>query len=354
MSRWPSVVLAATFSVAFAWGQEWRVGYAHGVTHESLEFTDLAFPSAERGIAVGVTRDAQGRDKQAIALLTHDGGTIWNQVTLEERPVSLFFLDDARGWMVTAQGIWKTEDSGFGWMRLSRHAQDSIERVWFLDSMHGFAVGREKAVLETRDGGSRWSPVPEAAEPTGNPAYTSYTQIAFADAQRGLIVGSGKPPASDKAQRQVPTMTVQLQTLNGGVVWASSAAPLFGQVSGLKLARSDGLIVFSYADTFEVPSEVYRLELRTGGTTSVFKQKDRLVTGMALFTGQAFLALTEPKARRDPGRGKVRILTTTDFVKWIEMKMDRRATAARVLLAGPDAEHLWAATDTGMLLKLVR
>jgi hypothetical protein len=46
-------------------------------------------------------------------------------------------------------------------------------------------------------------------------------------------------------------------------------------------------------------------------------------------------------------------LTTTDFVKWNEMKVDKRAAGVRVLLAGPDAEHLWAATDTGMLLKMV-
>ena len=350
-------MLAAAFAVPLAWGQEWQVVYSHNMPRESLVFTDLTFPTAERGIAVGVIRETrgngEGRDLHAVALLTSNGGTTWNQVTLEEVPVSLSFLDEALGWMVTAQGIWRTEDSGFGWTRLSRHAQNSIERVWFLDSLHGFAVGREKTVLETRDGGSRWEPVPEATEPTGSPAYTGYTQIAFADGQRGLIVGSSTPPGAERNSRQVPTMTLQLQTLNGGVVWVGSAAPLFGQVSGLKLTRSDGLIVFAYGDTFEVPSEVYRLELRTGGTTSVFKQKDRLVTGVALFSGQAFLAVAEPKARANPLRGKVRMLTTTDFVKWSEMKVDKRASGARVLLAGPDAEHVWAATDTGMLLKMM-
>ena len=352
MPRWPSIVGAAVFAASLAWGQEWKVAYAHAVNRETLVFTDLAFPTAERGIAVGVIRDAQGRDRQAIALLTSDGGAIWNQVTLEEVPLSVFFLDEARGWMVTAQGVWRTQDSGASWTRMSRHTQNSIERIWFLDSLHGFAVGREKTVLETLDGGSRWTPVPEAAEPTGNPAYTGYTQIAFADAQRGLIIGSSTPPAAETGPRQVPTMTVQLQTLNGGVVWAGSAAPLFGQASGLALTRTDGLIVFAYANTFEVPSEVYRLDLRTGSTTSVFKQKDRLVTGVALFNGRAFLAVAEPKALANPARGKVRILSTTDFLKWTEMKMDKRAAGARVLLAGPDPEHLWAATDTGMLLKV--
>jgi len=120
MPRWPSIVGAAVFAASLAWGQEWKVAYAHAVNRETLVFTDLAFPTAERGIAVGVIRDAQGRDRQAIALLTSDGGAIWNQVTLEEVPLSVFFLDEARGWMVTAQGVWRTQDSGASWTRMSQ------------------------------------------------------------------------------------------------------------------------------------------------------------------------------------------------------------------------------------------
>ena len=41
--------------------------------------------------------------------------------------------------------------------------------------------------------------------------------------------------------------------------------------------------MFSYADSFEWPSEVYRLDLTTGKSESVFKQKDRRVTDAAIF-----------------------------------------------------------------------
>ena len=34
------------------------------------------------------------------------------------------------------------------------------------------------------------------------------------------------------------------------------------------------------------------------------------------------------------------------------MKVDYRAVAGSVMLAGPDEDHLWAATDTGMILHL--
>jgi hypothetical protein len=35
------------------------------------------------------------------------------------------------------------------------------------------------------------------------------------------------------------------------------------------------------------------------------------------------------------------------------MPVDYRAVAHSVLLTGPDENHVWAATDTGMILKLV-
>jgi hypothetical protein len=34
------------------------------------------------------------------------------------------------------------------------------------------------------------------------------------------------------------------------------------------------------------------------------------------------------------------------------MEVDYRAEAQRAIFSGPDREHLWVATDTGMILKL--
>ena len=36
------------------------------------------------------------------------------------------------------------------------------------------------------------------------------------------------------------------------------------------------------------------------------------------------------------------------------MEVDYRAVAHRAILAAPDAANLWVATDTGMILQLVR
>jgi len=100
---------------------------------------------------------------------------------------------------------------------------------------------------------------------------------------------------------------------------------------------------------------VYRIDLTTGKSESVFKQKDRVVTDAAIFAdGRTFLAAVEPpgRLRSAPIPGKVRMLESRDLKNWQEMPVDYRAVAQSLILAGPDPDHLWAATDTGMILHL--
>ena len=47
------------------------------------------------------------------------------------------------------------------------------------------------------------------------------------------------------------------------------------------------------------------------------------------------------------------MLSSGDLVQWKEMDVDYRAVATALMLAGPDRDHLWVATDTGMILHLV-
>jgi hypothetical protein len=156
-------------------------------------------------------------------------------------------------------------------------------------------------------------------------------------------------------RRQVPTLAIVLQTLDGGATWQSATAPLFGTVTSVRLSGNDGLSVFEFNESFEWPSEVYRIDTTTGKSTSVFHAKDRRVMDGALFPGpRAFLAAVEPPGRLSslPIPGKVKVLTSNDFATWSEMDVDYKAVARSVILAGPDAEHQWLATDTGMILHL--
>jgi photosystem II stability/assembly factor-like uncharacterized protein len=386
MSRWIGIAalvpLAAFFSPA-AMGQRWEIQYFYDEVRTQLELVDLAFPSAERGIAVGSIWD-QSPDKmpKPVALVTSDGGAHWTTVALKDVPRSVFFLNDSLGWMVCDNGIWQTEESGRTWKKISPQKRGDrqkygsgagmILKVWFVDPQHGFAAGYQKTALETVDGGKTWKPIEEAAKPTGNPAFTAYTQIAFANAKVGLIAGGATPPRKDAPaypawmapeqavkQREVPTLTITLETRDAEK-WVASTAPLYGTLTGLRLTPTQGMYVFGFEDSFEVPSEVYRLDLSTGKSASAFRAPNRRVTDGLLFDGAgAFLAAVEPpgKLSSAPIPGRVKMLTSDDLTTgnqptWKEMDVDYRAVARALVLAGPDPSHLWAATDTGMILHL--
>jgi len=366
---------------ACAFAQKWNVQYFYDELHARMELTEIAFPSAERGVAIGaIYASPEERKPKSIALVTSDGGAHWDIVQLKEYPRSIFFLNDSLGWMVTTNGIWFTEESGRSWQKISEQIKPDkklgalppggrILRVWFLDPKHGFAVGFQKSVFETHDGGHTWEPVAEAAKPSSNPAHTVYTRIVFTDGKVGIISGAYVPPRGgadagvpdwmqpEKAvhRHQVPILALLLQTSDAGENWHSSTAPLLGSVAEVSLAGVNGLSVFTYADSFEWPSEVYHLDLTTGASESVFREKDRRVTDSALFRGPtAFLAAVEPPGKlfSTPVPGKVKMLMSTDLKTWTEMKVDYKAVATSVTLAGPDPEHMWAATDTGMILHL--
>src|SRR5262249_39978616 len=148
------------------------------------------------------------------------------------------------------------------------------------------AVGYQKTVLQTFDGGRTWSPLADAAKPMGNPAFTAYTQIAF-EGGRGLIVGASVPPRRDlgvypswmdpeqaSSRRQVPTLTLLIQTVDSGGHWTADNAPILGLVWALRMADRYALDVFSFDASFEWPSEVYKIDLTTGRSTLTFHQKD--------------------------------------------------------------------------------
>ena len=374
MLRWIS---AAALLPLAAWGQRWEIQYFYDEARTELELMDLAFPSAQRGIAVGSIWDQNPEKRpQPVALVTSDGGAHWTTVPLKDHPRSIFFLNDSEGWMVGEGGIWHTEESGRTWQKISGQKKGNqkfgstaplIQRLWFVDPQRGFAVGYQKTALESTDGGKTWKAIEEAAKPAGNPAFTAYTQIAFANAKVGLIAGGASPPRRDSPrypawmapeqavkQREVPTLTITLETRDAQN-WVSSTAPLLGWLAGLRLTATQGLYVFAFAESFQVPSEVYHLDMRTGSSASVFKAENRRVTDAMLFDDSgAFLAAVEPpgKLSTAPIPGKVKILRSLDLTTWTEMNVDYRAVARSMALAGPDATHLWAATDTGMILHL--
>jgi hypothetical protein len=122
------------------------------------------------------------------------------------------------------------------------------------------------------------------------------------------------------------------------------------------MTANTALAVFGFEESFTWPSEVYRLDMAANQSTRVFREKDRRVVDCAMFPNRAYLAAIEPPGKLNslPIPGKVKMLTSLDFETWTEMEVDYKAVARSLVLAGPDADHQWAATDTGMILHLVR
>ena len=70
-------------------------------------------------------------------------------------PRSIFFLNPNQGWVVTAEGLFQTDDAARHWRRILK-SQDLL-RCWFTSAVHGYAVGDRKTAMETLDGGKNVS-----------------------------------------------------------------------------------------------------------------------------------------------------------------------------------------------------
>jgi hypothetical protein len=342
----------------------WDIQYQYRKIDSALAINDFLFTSETRGIVCGYTTDKSGKDRP-IVLLTNDAGAHWTETPVKETGISLFFLDDSNGWMVTEKSIWQTTESGHSWTKL-KNAPSGILRIWFVDQKHGFAAGLEKRVFETVNGGETWTLLPISKEAQGDPTYTTYGEIAFAG-MNGMITGWNLPPRPGgpdwmepekaAARRQLPNLAILLQTKDAGKTWSKSEASIFGQITRMSLTpQGSALGLAEYKDEFEYPSEVYRINLHKGNSVTSFKEKDRAITDVRAFAGSTTGIITGYETNgtiyRSPIPGKLRVLTSDDLENWTEMPVDYRAVAHRAMIAGPDEKHLWIATDTGMILKL--
>jgi hypothetical protein len=346
--------------------ERWRRLYFYDALESSLVINDFKFLTAQHGVAVGFLVDKNGKIKPT-ALVSNDSGAHWSQEPLKEIPVSLFFLNANRGWMVGDKSIWQSGDGGRTWRKLS--PLDDAVRLYFLDDEHGWAVGEQKKVYETTDGGKEWKEVPAAAQPESSPERTVYNWIDFAGSRTGIVTGWTQPagqgrtsmpewmsPSSPRFQRETPKVSIFLQTRDGGKSWDPTTGSLFGHVSCVRLSLAGfGLGVIEFSESFEWPSEVFRIDWSTGKSNRVYREKNRLITDIAIPpTGPAYLAGIEKldKLTDSPVPGKLKVLRSDDLDNWQEMEVDYRATAHRAMVSAIDDRNIWIATDTGIILKL--
>ncbi len=359
-------LLAAAAVCAAEKADRWKVLYSYDDLNSSLVINDFKFLTAQRGIAGGFLLDKNGKVKPT-TVVTSDGGAHWTLSPIKDVPISLFFLE-SRGWMVTEEAVWGSEDAGRTWRKLAPLA--GIERICFVNADHGWAAGDQKKVYETTDGGKTWKELAVAAQPESTPEQTVYNWIDFAGPDVGIVTGwslpaGDKPPVipewvspahKSSGRRETPHVSIFLQTRNGGRTWDPQTGSLFGHVSRVRLSMNGyGLGVIEFKDAFDWPSEVFRIDWTTGQSSRVFREQNRLITDVALPpTGPSYLAGIEKldHINDSPVPGKLKVLRSDDLDNWQEMDVDYRATAHRAMISVLDEKNIWIATDTGMILKL--
>jgi photosystem II stability/assembly factor-like uncharacterized protein len=338
--------------------EQWTTQFFYDQSDSSFDLADLQCPTVDRCVAAGVITDKNDHQKGTV-VVTRDGGLHWSLVDVKEHPTSLFFLDDSQGWMVTDHGIWATNEGGQTWNKLQ--SLKDIVRVYFLNPMRGYAIGSHKAVYETVNGGKKWTKLAAASEPASDAKHTVYNWISFLG-QHGIIVGTVQRDEPEQAAGEAAysrpeqnSTTVILETLDGGKTWKSRSETLFGTITRSRMTNRGFFLLIEYYGTYTLPSSLVRWPPGAKTFETVFAERNRAVTDFALFpNGEAILAAVEPpgSSNQIPIPGKLKMLQSSDLKAWREMDVDYRAVAQRAVLSAVDAQHVWVATDTGMILRL--
>jgi photosystem II stability/assembly factor-like uncharacterized protein len=337
----------------------WNIQFLYDHAGSNFAIEDLQCPTPQHCVAAGLIDDKKGHEQGAV-VVSSDGGEHWSQYDVHERPLSLFFLNDGAGWMVTDRGLWSTVEGGRSWAKVQ--ARKGILQVWFLDANHGYISGLKGLVQVTSDGGKTWTKL-EAADVPG--AQSLSFEIMTFLGPHGIIVGAldasapvlaNATPAAGESLKGKLTI---LETVDGGKKWISGNIPLDGELAQLRMS-SKGFVVslILYSDPKRpVGSAVFQTPLGSADGRLIFAERNRVATDVALLSGGGgVLAAIEPpgNSTRTPIPGRLKMLESEDLKVWLEMNVDYRAVAQRAVIAAPDAHNIWVATDTGAILKLVQ
>lgn len=355
-----SLVLAS--AVAWAADGSWKVQYFYDRDDSKFVVNDFQFVTELRGYAAGF-RESKKSPLRPMVMVTEDGGKSWNPSYPPFIPESMFFIDEKKGWMSEATGIWQTLDGATSWRKQADIK--GVARMWFLSEKRGYVIGGPKLMKETKDGGETWADVQAAKGVTGKPQNTRYTAIAFSG-RMGVVAGVSEParPAAESpawvdpreaaGRRLWPTLSIGVRTSDSGATWSAQTAPVFGVTTRMRINGNVGMSVVRYGEAFEVPSEVYAVNM-AGKVQSAFKQKNRIVTDAGWLGNEAIVVAVEPpgKLNQLPFPGKVKVLKSLDMTTWTEMEVSYKAFGGNGILAIVNETNAWIATDTGMILRFV-
>lgn len=360
-----SAVLGAVLSAGLCAhaADSWQISFFYDKPEQNFDIADMQCPAAGHCLAVGAIE--QGDKFNPWGVITADGGAHWTPVKIPELPTSLFFRSADLGWMVTTKAVWQSRDGGLSWKKL-RGVKD-VQRVFFLDDVHGFAACDAGKLLETRDGGASWTDVRGVeAEMARHNAPVVLEWVSFRDARNGMVVGEITPaganrvpawlePAQGRSQRTPNDVVVIGRTADGGASWTWSTIPRNDDLVDA-VFRPDTVWLVFQPSAVASPSEIARTGWSAIETAVVLHDNNALLADAAQAGDTIYVAAIPRQGRvlNLPVPGKLRMFSGPDFERLERDGIDYRAIARRVTFAVTPAGEIFLGTDTGMILRPVK
>lgn len=199
-----------------------------GQTWSQHEFPYLVASFFFHGNAVWVV-SLHAPERNNAIFRSRDGGLTWDEIEVPDTmsrsfdsldKEDLFFVDEQRGWLINARGVYRTDDCGNSWekQRLPKR-QIQIKSLCFLNEQEGWAAGwrvlneRESEfdaiLLHTTNGGGTWQQVDVGVK------QTFFDKVYFGDAQNGWLVAKEAGEGEDSFIQNANIY----RTRDGGVTW---------------------------------------------------------------------------------------------------------------------------------------
>jgi photosystem II stability/assembly factor-like uncharacterized protein len=184
------------------------------------ELKGVFFIDAQLGWAAG----SDGFGGPGVIVSTTDGGANWNRQNGVNTPWSLnavYFISSVQGWAVGKFGtILRTADGGQSWNVQNSGSSADLVSVHFINANTGWATGfsgffTPGAILRTDDGGQNW-----VSEVIPNSDGVEWKKVQFVDAVNGYILGSSGAAGL-------------LRTTDGGGSWSNLSIPATATLTDL-------------------------------------------------------------------------------------------------------------------------
>ncbi len=235
-------------SLGWASGHEGKIETTtDGGANWSQQFTGLAaglytvfFLNADKGMAAG---------DNGVILRTGDGGANWQLMTsgVNVRINDLWFADENLGWAVCENGkILRSTNGGSTWSAL-QVSSAALRAIHFTSSWHGYAAGDGGRIFKSYDGGESWS---EESSTVGS----SLNDLFIVDPVCGWAVGAGGVILRLHQGASYPVSITNLTARatgphSVGLSWDNPAEEYAGTVivrstTGYPASVSDGITIF--------------------------------------------------------------------------------------------------------------